>query len=88
MNNYEPENALQKEYDDLQKSCLCTMRETCPVCEWKAMEQRSKRQVEIIEECIDINYQLYQKGFPVWEPYYPIDYEYWKEKKMIKRRIT
>lgn len=64
------------------------MRETCPICEWSAMERRRKRREEIIEECMNTGYQLYQKGFPVWEQHYAIDYDYWKGNKMIKRKIT
>lgn len=88
MNEYEPTNALQKEYDDLQKGCTCTMRESCHWCDLDASEQRRIRRNEIIEQCISTGYQLYQKGFHAWEKHYPIDYDYWKDNKVIVRKSS
>ena len=67
MNEYEKDNPLQKMWETTSGGgCLCTMRESCSVC--SNYEQRRKQKKLIMEIANSQGYQLYNVGWPTYEP--------------------
>ncbi len=76
MNEYEPENHLQKLFDQYNGRCLCGHFEFCENCDGTNSRLRS----EVVKTATEQGFQLYENNFDrgTWKTIrVPVKYEYY-----------
>lgn len=83
MNPYQPDNFLQKQYDNCTLgSCLCSRNESCSWC--STSSSRANQRKEIVIYAQEQGYQLWHR-FWADRKYYAFDMQHYISTNLLKK---